>query len=312
MIKVLHIYQKNDSLTARYVHLMMDRIESKATDDTDEFKQLCREWQPDIIHQYGSVDVKHQGNSRWVVSPNGLLSAFDTYYAVIARSPIEAENLSKAGAKRIETIRNPLITKQVDFDETVRKTLHIYQKVMNSDPLSLMDEATKTALHVILKVAICGDKRWVEPYLPIPTIQTRLLYLYASLEGVLPLLYDGMKILGLEQPAREVFECYLPENYKTPSAMSGSSIVNMLGDIQKNGISLRCLADIYSALIADTHDDDTLNSALEENGYKSLFSSVLRILQEQFYIDDGYLPSPPTDNTETHHLRTNLQNHLRL
>ena len=313
MIKVLHIYQKNDPLTARYVHLVMDKIESKATDNADEFKRICKEWQPDIIHQYGNVDVKHQDDYRWVISPNGQpVPSYDTYYAVIARSPIEADSLSQAGVKRIETIKNPLITKQVDFDETVQKTMHVYQKVMNSDPLSLMDENTKKAIPVIFKAAICGDKRWVESNLPVPSIQMRLLYIYASLEGMLPLLFDGPKILGIEQPARDVFECYLPEKYAIPSAMTGSNIVNMLADIQENGVSLRRLADIYSALLVDSHDDEKLNAMLEEKELKPLSQSILRLLQEFFYIDDGYLPSPPIDNSVTQHLRMNLQNHLRL
>ena len=106
MIKVLHVYPKNDSLTARFIHLLMDKIESKATDNADEFKRLCREWQPDIIHQHGSVDVKWQADARWVVSPNGLRSTFDDYYAVVARSPLEAETLRALGAKRIEVYDN--------------------------------------------------------------------------------------------------------------------------------------------------------------------------------------------------------------
>ena len=312
MIKVLHIYPKNDPLTTRYVHLLMDKIESKATDNAVEFKSICQQWQPDIIHQHGSVDVKHQGHSRWVVSPNGLVSDFDDYYAVIARSPLEADNLQKAGVKRIEIIKNPLITKQVDFEETAGKMRHVYEKVMNSNPLDLMDDDAKQALAVILKAAICGDKRWVEQYLPVSTSQMRLLYIYASLEGVLPLLDDGIKLIGMEQPKREAFECYLPENYTVPTSMPASGILILLADIQQNGLSLRRLADIFSALYADTHDDSKLITMLEDNNLKPMFASILKILQEQLLLDDGYMPCPVIDNSATNHLRKSLQNHLSL
>lgn len=313
MIKVLHVYPKNDSLTARFVHLLMDKIESKATDNADEYKRLCREWQPDIIHQHGSVDVKWKADARWVVSPNGLRSTFDDYYAVVARSPLEAETLRALGAKRIEVIMNPLVTKQVDFDETTQKIMQVYKKVMNSNPYALMSETTKSALPVILKAAIHGDKRWVEQEIPIPSIdQPRLLYLYTSLEGISSLYEKGLSVLGIDQPTREAFECYLPDNYTIPSSLTGSNVINMLDDIRRHGITLIRLIDIYKALISNSHDDERLLELIEENDCKSLFVSVLQIIKEQLLLDEGFFPCPPENNNYTSKLRDDLQNHLRL
>ena len=313
MIKVLHVYPKNDSLTARFVHLLMDKIESKATDNATEFKRICQEWQPDIIHQHGSVDMKWQADARWVVSPGGLQSSFENYYAVIARSPLEAESLRALDTKRIEIIMNPLVTKQVDIDETARKIMKVYHKVMNSNPLDLMDEATKDALPVILKAAIHGDKRWVEQENPIPSIsQPRLLSIYASLEGISTLLEKGMSVLGMELPTRESFECYLPENYAIPSSITGENIINMLDDIQRNGITLIRLINIYKALISDSHDDEKLLQLIEKNEYNALFVSVLQLIKEQLHLNEGFYPCPPEDNSYTRRLREDLQNHLRL
>ena len=313
MIKVLHVYPKNDSLTARFVHLLMDKIESKATDNAAEFKRLCREWQPDIIHQHGSVDMKRQADARWVISPNGLQSSFEDYYAVIARSPLEAEALRALGNKRIEVIMNPLVTKQVDIDETARKMMQVYQKVMNSNPLDLMDEATKEALPVILKAAIHGDKRWVEQEKSISSIhQPRLLYIYCALEGISSLFEKGLSVLGMEPLTQESFECYLPENYAIPSSLTGTNVINMLDDIQRNGINLLRLVNIYKALISDSHDDEKLLKLIEENDYNTLFVSVLQIIKEQLHLDEGFLPCPPEDNSITRKLRDDLQNHLRL
>lgn len=312
MIKILHVYPKNEPLTARYVHLLMDKIESKATDNAAEFKAICQEWQPDIIHQHGSVDIKWQGDYRWVISPNGLQSPFTSYYAVIARSPLEAEHLREAGVLRVETVMNPLITKQVDFTTTAEQLMRIYRKVMNSDPLDLMDDDTREALPVILKAGICGDKRWVEQKLPIPSVQTRLLYIYASLEGILPLLKEGMRVLEMGELNDEAFECYLPQNYTIPSTMKGSSILRLTEDIQKYGISMCRLVDIYKALMDENHDDNKLNEILKENEATALFSSILQLISEVLLLDEGYMPCPPVDNAETRKLRLNLQNRLRL
>lgn len=312
MIKILHVYPKNEPLTARYVHLLMDKIKSKATDNAAEFKAICQEWQPDIIHQHGSVDIKWQGDYRWVISPNGLQSPFTSYYAVIARSPLEAEHLREAGVLRVETVMNPLITKQVDFTTTAEQLMRIYRKVMNSDPLDLMDDDTREALPVILKAGICGDKRWVEQNLPIPSVQTRLLYIYASLEGVLPILKEGMRVLEMEEINDEAFECYLPQDYAIPSTMKGASILHLNEDIQKYGVSLCRLVDIYRALMDDSLDDNKLNESLKENEANTLFSSILKLISEVLLLDEGYMPCLPADNAETRKLRQNLQNHLRL
>jgi hypothetical protein len=313
MIKVLHIYPKNDPLTARYVHLLMEKIPSEATDDVKAFKKMCEEWQPDIIHQYGQVDVQPNQHYRWVVSPFGeMLPGYDTYYAVIARSHLEAERLSDAGATYVETVLNPLVTKTTTFDETAQKLNIIYQKVMNSDPLALMDEETLQALPVILKAAICGDKRWVSSKLPIPSsVQHRLLDIYATLEGIYPLLAEGYRILGMALPAHEAFDCYLPAGYTVPKTISGH-ILEMMTDIRENGLSLRRLADVYIALLNPNMDEDRLLAELDKNNVKSLFTSVLQILSEQLIIDEGYMPCPPINNAETRRLRQQLQNRLRL
>lgn len=313
MIKVLHVYPKNDSLTARFIHLLMDRIESKATNNADEFKRLCREWQPDIIHQHGSVDIKRHADARWVVSPNGLQSSFDDCYAVIARSHLEADALRNLGGKRIEVIMNPLVTKQVDIDETAKKMMKVYQKVMNSCPYDLFDEATKTSLPVILKAGIHGDKRWVEHEIPIPSMtQPRQLFIFASLEGICPLLDKGLSVLGMAPLPHEPFECYLPENYAIPLSTEGANIVNMLDDIHRHGITFIRLVNIYQALISDSHDDEELLDKVEENDYNELFVSVLQIIKEQLHLDEGFFPCEPENNSLTKKLRADLQNHLRL
>ena len=116
----------------------------------------------------------------------------------------------------------------------------------------------------------------------------------------------------MEQPAHDAFECYLPENYSVPSSITGTNIINMLDDIQRNGITLIRLVNIYKALISDSHDDEKLLELIEENDYNALFVSVLQIIKEQLHLDEGYFPCPPEDNNNTRRLRDDLQNHLRL
>ena len=315
MMKVLHIVSKDDSLTTHYVSTinkyMSQQIESVLVDSTAAYRKVCKSWTPDIIHQYGSAEV--QGSAfRRVISPNGLPVSGKSYYAIVARSPIEAERLGKEGVKRIEIVRNPMITKTTNFDETARKMLYVYQKVMDSNPLPLMNDETKTALSVLLKVGVCKDKRWITRKLAIPSVNFRLLYIYAKQEGVLPIIERGIKFLEIDAPPRENISSYLPPDYKNPVSMTGKAIDEMVKDIRVNGLSLLRMADLYEALLDDRLNEDNLVETLEQDNNKLLFSSILTIMSEQLLLDEGFMPCPPIENRETKQLRQNLLNHLRL
>lgn len=312
MIKVLHIYPKNDSIMARYIHLLMEKYPAKATDDAAEFVKMCKEWQPDIVHQHQGALLSHKGNYRLVVSPCGEPMNETGYYAVIARSPLEADALQQKGIKRIEIVRNPLITKTTNFDETAKKMAYVYQKVMDSNPLPLMNTETRQALAVILKAAITGDKRWTDQKLPISSIQFRLLYIYAQLEGVLPLVEKGLKVMEASPPPYEQTASYLPDNYKKPESIVGRSIPEMLADIQEKGLSLLRICDMYQALMDEHLDEEKILEKIEEKKYYVLFSRILQILKEEVYLNEGFMPCLPTDDTGTRRLRQQLINHLRL
>lgn len=315
MIKVLHIISKDDALTTHYVSTMTkymsQQIESAFADGPAACRKICKSWTPDIIHQYGSAAF-HSAAFRKVVSPLGCSVADKSYYAVVARSPIEAERLGKEGVERVEIVRNPLITKTTNFDEAARKMLYVYQKVMDSNPLPLMNDETKAALSIFLKAGICKDKRWITQKIDVSAVDFHLLYIYASLEGVLPIVQKGAEILETDVPARENASSYLPADYQKPVSMAGKSIEEMVNDVRQKGLSLLRLADLYHALTDDRLNEDKLITILEQDNNKLLFSSILTLMSEQLLLDEGFMPCQPVENRETKRLRVNLQNHLQL
>lgn len=316
MMKILHIYPKDDNSLARYVALLIkalpEHVESRASDDPVAAKKMCKEWQPDIIHLYGSASCDVSG--RRVISPCGVpVAKQPTFYAVIARSPLEAETLSAQGVKRVEIIRNPLVTKTTNFDETAQKTAYVYQKVMDSHPLPLLSETTRTLLYQLLKAAVCGDKRWVVGFTAPPSdVNYRLLFHYADLEGVLPLVQKGLNILGIEAPVHQKIACYLPDGYQQPVSMSGRDIMDMLNDIQDNGLTLLRLVNVFEALHAPSFNEDQFMKRLDNESLSPLFRSILSIAQELLALEEGFMPCEPIDNGDTRKLRDNINNHLRL
>ena len=327
MYKVLHIYSKENTSAARYVSRLTDAMKgmvvSASCDDKADFAALCAEVGPDIVHVHGNVGIRTE--ARKVLSTDGAALTDSDYYALIARSRIEANRLK---APRTEIIRNPLITKTTTFESAARSMMAVYQKVMDSNPLPLLSQPVRQLLGMLLKAGILGDRRWairtpndssiptagndtIDASFMTPT-DFRLLYIYSDLEGVLPIVERGIGVLRLQAPQRETAESYLPADYSKPASMAGRTIPEMLHDLQQNGPSLCRLADIFAALYDPHLREDELNVQLQQSELKPLFMSVLQILTEVAGLDEGFMPCPPADNRLTQQQRNLLTNHLRL
>jgi hypothetical protein len=316
MIKVLHYYPKDDTLTSRYVTLLIEamsqRVESEVADSPVVFRKKCKDWHPDIVHIYG--DIRCATTCRRVVSPCGTpFNHHQPYYAVIARSPMEAEELQEQGFKRVEIIRNPLITKTTDIEEMANKMAYVYQKVMDSNPLPFMDETTRDALSIILKVALCGDKRWVAGQsVHADNINFRTLFIYGELEGILLHIHKGLQLLDIKVPPYQKTACYLPDYYKIPMSTSKADIATQLSDIRSNGLTVLKLCNLFESLYDKTLDEDELINKLESENNLSLFKSLLFLEEEILQLDQGFMPCAPIENSETRKLRKDIYNHLQL
>ncbi len=315
MIKVLHYYSGDDSLIARYVTLIAAEtaswVDSAKADSPASLKQQYKQWHPDIIHVYG-VPSWPALDARIVISPFGKNVQTNDYYAIIARSPHEAERLVKEGFSHVETVLNPLVTKTAQFDKTAAQMVGIYRKVMNSNPLALMNADTLMALGLTLKAAVMGKKEWITQKWPASSIQFPLLYIYSDLENISDYVNKGLNVLGIEAPKRETAYSYLPNDYRKPKSMTGHPIADMLADIRQDGMNMLRLVNLYEALSDEKLDEDELVKTLEQQNDISLFSSILQIEQEYLYLDEGFMPVIPSDNAETTKLRQDLINHLRL
>ena len=298
-------------MVANYINKMMAAMEGyvrvRQTDEMVTFRQMCKEERPDIVHVHALPAFSTDG-IRMVITPHGRQVDTGRAYVVIARSQMEARRLNDP---RIEVVRNPILTKTTTVDETARKLLRIYQKVMDSNVLELMDEETRTTMPVLLKAGICGDRRWVEEY-KIGTPNWRQLSIYAYYEQVNYLLERGAQVMGIDFPSCSVTDTtsYLPKSYKRIVEMSDSTVLQLLHAIHSGELTMLRLTELDAALRRDDLDEERLLKEVDADGYKQLFCSLLQILSEQTLLDEGYMPCMPVDNQETTRLRTELKKHL--
>lgn len=340
-MRVVHIYHSGDTMLAQYVSMLTDdtSVEACSTDNPKALMQMCKERRPDLIHQHGCSwpDITNavlwagRQGIRIVHTPHGQLTSVREHdrihtqklqklmrhaYALIARSGIEAEALEKTGwTSRIEMVHNPIITRSTTVSQLIESHHRIYQQVIDSNVLELMDDATRNAIRVLLKAGITGDERWVEAFDP-QTINWRQLNIYARLEGITPIIERGLQAMGINAPEKVSALSYLPNNYKKPQSIAGKPILEQLRYIREclktNQLALLSLAELDMALRCDDIEDNVLMQQLRAERLDSFFAALLMVLSEQTGLDEGFMPCEPIDDNVTKNIRNNIKNHLKI
>ena len=359
-MKILHIYPKSDNMMARHVNILMEGLrhsaDVQATSSLTEFKTIIRQMQPDIVHCHGcwqyaianAASIARKQGTRVVLSPHGLLEPWvleekslqeklhktllwqrrsvEQAYVLIAFGKMEQKYLQELKWNpRIEIILNSVTTNSISSQEMCSQTFAIYQKVLDSNVLELMDESTQQLLAAILKASITGDTRWVTQWSQeaMTPLCWRQLLIYAEHENIRNYVDYGINILGLNAPAldTEKIAAYYPENYQRPKPLKeivgeykGNEtdyIVRMIRQIQKQPLLLH-LIELTRELYRDSVDDDQLQQSLEEKGILKYASRLMQVLHEQTLLDEGFMPLSPTDDRGTRQIRDLITNHLTI
>ena len=198
-MNIIHLCPSTDFELMQYVSMMFASDEEPfITDNGDVFISLCKKSRPDIVHLHGcdsaelvKLTSKSQRQGiRTIITTHGRLDATSSVahthmakevlahaYALVARSTMEADELKAMGVnKRIEIVSNPLVTRTTSEENLRASYKRIYQCVMESNPLELMNDATKEALHKLLKVdGACieeeFDRMWLNADLLRPSVR---------------------------------------------------------------------------------------------------------------------------------------------
>ena len=350
---VLFVYPKSESLISRHVNMLADGLRQSATtsmaDSVSAIRKAVKEQDPDIIHCHGCPSISairailsgiNQG-ARLVLTLHGQMepwapdtsrSAPAVYwqkqlirraYAVILLGRLELTNFQQLGwNRRTEEIHNAVTTNTITPQEMCTATFAVYQKVMDSNTLELMDDPTVRMLRAIIKVGIMGDRRWTV-VLPSEDVNWRHLLLYAEHEHIRNYVDYGISILGLSVPAIDTsrIAAYFPDHYEVPRPIrekvgeykgkETDYLVRIIHQIRQQPLLLH-LIELTRELYRDTVDDDQLAEQLEEKKLTAFTQSLMQVLDEQTALDEGYMPLQPVDNRLTRQIRRQLDNHLNI
>lgn len=339
---IIHLYPPHIPELAQYVSMLTELSGERceATDEVKTFLAKCEEGLPDIVHLHGCRQADYikaaltarQKGARIVLSPHGQLESWELKervnlplglremvshaYCVIVRSSIEADEFKKlAWNTRVEIIRNPILTRTINQETCLEKHRIVYQQVMDSYALEKLSNESLNALKTLLKVGITGDRRWGEPF-DTTTVDWHKLLIYAQLEGISPYIKTGCRLMGIDDPEKTIAPSYLPDQYVSPTSMTGKTIPEMVYDSQQltaeGHLSLLTLAELDQALRKDNVEDDVVMEQLQDEKLDGFFAALLTVLHEQTGLTEGFMPCRPIDNEETKQIRTTIQKHLEI
>lgn len=357
LMKVLHIYPGNDSMVTKHVTMLAEGMRLSAdirtADNSASARQLLREQEPDIVHCHGCwqyfvartaasairqgarvILTLHGQLEPWVISQQSMQDkvcksmlwqrdAVRRAYAVITLGRLERENFKHLGWNpRIEEIHNAVITNTISPSEMVSQTFAVYQKVMDSNTLELMDEIERRQLATILKAGLTGDRRWIGNE-DVPGHVSRQLLIYAEHEGIRNYVDYGINLLGLSAPLidTEKIAAYMPPSYTRPRP-----IKEIIGDYEGNETDylLRIITQLHKAplllhltelareLYRDSINDEHIAAMLEERGLLAFTQRLMQILSEQLLLDEGYMPVDPINDRQTQRIRKIITSHLKI
>ena len=357
-MNVLHIYPRSNELIQRHVQLLVEGLRQSANvqvaDNKKSLYQQARDFEADIIHVHGvnqmlqfkALRCAQKMNIRCVVTLHGQMQPFafsamskaerinlllvqreyvQNVYAVITLGKLETSNFTKYGFNtRIEEIHNSVYTNTITPAEMAAQTFAVYQKVMDSNTREKMDSHTLSALKVIIKTSIMGDKRWVEnePLDP-RLINWRHLLLYAEHENIVNYTDYGIRLLGLSAPLFDTqkIAAYFPKNYVRPKPIKEivgdyqgdetDFLMRIIRQLLKAPTLLGCI-ELARELYRDNVNDDLLAEKLEDAGLTKSAARLIQVLNEELLLDEGFMPIDPLDDKQTDKLRNNLKNHLKI
>lgn len=366
-MKVLHFYPDTDSMITQYVNMlcsvMEESVESAIANNLNALRKLINNQRPDILHLHGCWNISaafamrmaRKKGIRTVLTPHGQLEQWiikQKYwkeklpkiilyqrgivrraYSVIAMGRMEENGLKRLKwNSRIETVRNPLITDTVSKSETARLILGIYQKILDTDVLSIMSIATQNAIEPLIKAGLTGNHLWLNDHeyeaLKNPEdIDWRKMYIYAGQENIIRIIRHGMEVMGLSIPELPVSDiaCYYPDKFSPSTPLSddkmtvtddNSHIVSMIKTARKHTslktLTISHIVELSSELRRCNIEDDKAAEMLDKQGLGKFTGRLMHVMADMTGLDEGFMPVPAINDNKSNKIKRIITKHLEI
>ncbi len=360
-MRVLHYYPKDDAIISAYVTALCDSMglectNERATEPADALQRL-RERPFDLLHLHGcwrnsSYRIVQQAfkiGARLILSPHGQLEPWvqkqDYWkeklpkqlmyqrhivaraYVIIIQGKMEEECISQTGwNKRMQIIRNPLITQTTTAKEMAQQTYRLYRKVMDSNTWELLDDDNRSALRMLIKAGITGDERWIKERNEVT--QWRELLCYAHQQQIEDIIQRGIRVMQVNAPDMDVSNvpCFMPDHYQPAQSIESAIGISFATEnarlmatfrhlrklIFRNRLTISHLVELDRELRYHGCDEELLGETLQESHLYKMAGRVMWLMSELTGLTEGFMPVPPCCDWRARKLRKQVENNLKL
>lgn len=366
MIRILHFYPGDDHMISDYVTMLSENMGLECSNELVTEKALAQQRlnasHYDILHLHGCWNASSyfvgkqavKNGTRIILSPNGQLAPWvisnrywteklpkrllyqkwiiEQSYAVIVQGKMEESCVKKLGwNQRLVVIKNPQITHAISRKSAANQVFQTYCKVMNSNPLELMDDDMRTLLQQLIIVGITGDKRWldVNPMQQPDTLdQWKHLLSYAHLEHIDDVILRGLSVMGYVAPDMDVDQmpCFYPDHYAAPVSIADAIGFNFISEVDrllaifrylqklagKHQLAVSHLAELDRELREHECDEDLLAEKLKDQRHYKQAARILFVTQEVTGLTEGFMPVAPLADRTSQQILTQVENHLKI
>lgn len=247
---------------------------------------------------------------------------------------------------RLALVRNCTIDHQTSEWQMTSALEAFYQKVIDSNSFRLMTEEEKTAENRMLHQAIFQEQganlpeHKEEKGKKLSASSLRKIYIHANDEGILQEVETGARLMQQEtevldwarlqrfprrnKKSAELLEQekVLPKSPLTKSTLSNLRqdekpsdtenrltvmLINIQHELKHRKLSRGHLTTFYRLLRFGEYDEDKLQRMLKQLKLQKFTARLMQILQESYYLEEGYMPIPPIDDKRTNNIRKSLQ-----
>ncbi len=362
-MRILHFYSQQDAAISQYLQILADNmgmeVENHKAHTSEEARQLLRTIQFDILHVHGCwnnaqfliVRKALKLGARLVVTPYGQLepwvqqqrfwkeklpkrivyqqSIIRQAYAVIVQGNMEMECMKQLGwNRRCVIIRNATVTNTITPCEMGRQTYDLYQRIIDSNPLQLMNDNTRKFVKRLITIGITGDERWVMGE-EVPMLgDWRQLLCYAHQEQIMPTILRAIRKLDLMTPDIDAAKIpyFLPDDYQEAPSIQQSvgnqfvsendrliatfKVVKKL--LANRQLSIKHLVELDIELRNHPCEESQLAEQLQERRLLKLAARTMQLMHNFTGLTEGFMPIPPLNDRITRKWNDQIKNHLSL
>lgn len=246
---------------------------------------------------------------------------------------------------RLALVRNCTIDSRMPEWKMTSMLEGFYQKVIDSNSFRLMTTEEKTAENRMLHEALFQEQGVVgtekhDEGKALPASSLRKIFIHANDEGILQEVETGARLTQQEtgvpdwehlqrfprrikksaEPLEQ--EKILSKSPLTKSTLSNLRedekpsdtenkltvmLINIQHELKHQKLSRSHLTTFYRLLRFGEYDEDKFQRMLKQLKLQKFTARLMQILQETYYLEEGYMPIPPIDDKRTNNIRKLLQ-----